>query len=54
MNFIAACKMYFRSHPDQSLLQFAEEVKKLNEDDRREIAEGLEQNGFTIDELHTA
>lgn len=39
--FIVACKEFFGFLPDQTLMQFKDEVNKLTPADRVEIAAGL-------------
>jgi hypothetical protein len=48
MTFMAACKDYFGLHPGQTGLQFGQEIKALTEQDRKELREGLEKNGYEI------
>lgn len=47
-SFIAACKDYFGLLPDESSMQFAQEVKQLTDIDRAEIKEGLCKEGYAI------
>lgn len=48
MTFMAACRDFFGLKEGQTALQFGQEIKALTEQDRKEIREGLEQNGYTI------
>jgi hypothetical protein len=48
MTFMQACKDFFGLHPNQTTMQFAQEIKALTEDDRKEIRAGLEANGYEI------
>lgn len=36
--FVIGCKMFFGLKSDQTLAQFAKEVRRLSEDDRNEMA----------------
>jgi hypothetical protein len=40
-SFMVACKEFFGFLPNQTLLQFREEIAALTPTDRKEIAEGL-------------
>lgn len=40
--FIVACKSYFGFKPDQTLLEFKNEVKELTPKDREDMIPGLE------------
>jgi hypothetical protein len=42
--FMVACKEFFGFLPGQTLSDFSAEVKKLTEQDRKEMTPGLEQN----------
>lgn len=48
VTFTKAMMQYFGKLPGQTLGQFAEELKALNESDRAYFKAGLEQNGYTI------
>jgi len=47
-SLVAACQDFFGRLPGQTLGQFSEEFKKLTEQDKLEIKEGLIKNGYTI------
>lgn len=38
VTFMAACRRFFGMKPGQTLTQFAEEVRGLTEEDRKELA----------------
>lgn len=45
-SFAGACKDFFGLHPNQTLLEFRDEVKALTDADRAEIKAGLEKIGY--------
>lgn len=45
MTFMQACKDFFGLKENQRPMEFAQEIKALTEDDRKEIKEGLEKTG---------
>jgi len=48
VGFVAACKDFFGQNAGQTLTQFRDEVKCLNEADRKEITAGLTSLGYKI------
>lgn len=50
MFFVGACKDFFGFLPGQGLKEFSMELKKLTEEDRKEIKAGLIKNGYTFKE----
>lgn len=48
MTFMSACRDFFGVKPGQTAVQFGKEVMALNDSDRKEIAEGLAQHGYEI------
>ena len=46
--FLMACLDFFGCLPNQSKMEFSQELKKLTEADRAEISAGLEANGYKI------
>lgn len=50
MFFVGACKDFFGFLPGTGLKEFAMELKKLTEHDRKEIKAGLIKNGYVIQE----
>lgn len=48
MTFMSACKDFFGLHPNQTGLQFGQEIKALTAEDRAEIKAGLEKMGYEI------
>lgn len=49
VTMINACKDFFGLKPDQTGMQFGSEFLKLNNEDRKEIAQGLIAQGYQID-----
>ena len=52
-SLVAACKDFFGFLPGQGLGAFSEEYKKLTEQDKEEIREGLIKNGYNINPLQS-
>lgn len=48
VGFVAACKDFFGQNSGQTLTQFRDEVKCLNEADKKEITTGLTNLGYRI------
>lgn len=48
LTFLQACKDFFGLKDGQSTMDFAKEVKALTEQDRSDIKNGLEKNGYEI------
>ncbi len=48
MTFMQACRDFFGLHAGQSAMSFGAEIKALSDDDRKEIMQGLEQQGYNI------
>jgi len=48
MSFLAACIEFFGLFEGQSKLDFGKEIKKLTNEDRKEIADDLTKNGYSI------
>jgi len=48
LSFAMACKQYFGLRDGQSLQEFAQEVKQLNEQDRAEITKFFVDAGIAI------
>ncbi len=42
LGFVIACRKFFGQQKDQSLGEFQAEVKKLTEQDRKDLTPGLE------------
>jgi uncharacterized protein YcgL (UPF0745 family) len=48
MTFMSACRDFFGMKPGQTPVQFGKEIKDLSEQDRAEIKQGLEGQGYQI------
>lgn len=48
LSFLAACREFFGTKEGQTALEFAKEVRQLNDADRVEIAAGLLQHGIEV------
>lgn len=48
LSLMAACRDYFGTKDGQTAIQFGMEYKALTDDDKKEIADGLRANGYSI------
>jgi hypothetical protein len=51
MSFVKACRNYFGQLPGQTLQQFAEELKCLSTEDRKELCAMFGTVGIEIEEV---
>lgn len=49
-SFMGLCKEYFGFKPGQSLFEFRDELKQLTDQDRKDLKEAFEKEGYTIKE----
>jgi hypothetical protein len=48
LTFMAACRAYFGQKPGQGAMDFGKEVQAMSPQDRQEITNLLEKEGFVI------